>query len=107
MLQIGKVYLHDDFTGILKRENGEFIFEYDKEYLNGENSKAISLSLPLRVHPYTSKTLFPFFEGLLAEGWLRKVQEQNQKIDKNNSFELLINNGIDLVGAVRVEKHEM
>ena len=45
----------------------------------------------------------PFFENLVSEGWLRKLQSQQQKIDENDRFGLLLANGGDLVGAVTVE----
>ncbi len=45
----------------------------------------------------------PFFENLVSEGWLRKLQSQHQKIDERDRFTLLVENGKDLVGAVTVE----
>ena len=43
-----------------------------------------------------------FFENLVSEGWLRKLQSQEQKIDENDRFGLLLMNGRDLVGAVTI-----
>lgn len=102
MLQVGSVFFRDKYVGDLIRKDEDFIFKYDKSYLEDKDSTPISFSLPLRTAPFISDQLFPFFEGLLAEGWLRKIQEKEQKIDRNNSFELLIKNGQDLIGAVKV-----
>lgn len=41
-------------------------------------------------------------ENLVAEGWLKKIQSQAQKIDENDSFGLLLENGKDLTGAVTI-----
>jgi serine/threonine-protein kinase HipA len=38
----------------------------------------------------------------VSEGWLRKLQSQEQKIDENDRFGLLLMNGRDLVGAVTI-----
>lgn len=43
-------------------------------------------------------------ENLVAEGWLKKIQSQAQKIDENDSFGLLLENGKDLTGAVTILK---
>jgi serine/threonine-protein kinase HipA len=43
-----------------------------------------------------------YFENLVAEGWLRKVQAQAQRISEGDRFGLLLENGRDLVGAITV-----
>jgi serine/threonine-protein kinase HipA len=43
---------------------------------------------------------------LVSEGWLQKLQSQQQNIDEHDRFGLLISNGKDLVGAVTVEPSE-
>jgi serine/threonine-protein kinase HipA len=65
------------------------------------------MSLPLRIETFQSNRLFPFFEGLLSEGWLKRVQTVGQKIDELDSFTLLVRNGGDLVGAVSLELIEL
>ncbi|WP_084063455.1 HipA N-terminal domain-containing protein [Marinobacter antarcticus] len=45
----------------------------------------------------------PYFSGLCSEGWLKRVQAFEQRIDPEDSFTLLINNGKDLAGAVTIE----
>ena len=64
------VYVRDTFAGTLKETDAGYSFVYDSEYLAGEASTAVSLTLPMQAEEYTSKTLFPFFDGLIPEGWL-------------------------------------
>ncbi len=82
--------------------NEEFRFQYTPEYLADPLSLPIARSLPLRREPFHSSRLFAFFEGLLAEGFLREVQSKTQRIDERDSFGLLVRNGEDLIGAVSV-----
>ena len=102
------VFFQDMKAGIILRIKGTgYFFSYDENYVKNINAKPLSISLPLRLEPYQSKKLFPFFEGLLSEGWLKKVQVRRQKIDENDSFKLLMENGRDLIGAVSLEKVEI
>ncbi|MBK8972555.1 MAG: HipA N-terminal domain-containing protein [Hahellaceae bacterium] len=97
------VYLDTTRVGILeKRSDHTYRFTYEKRYL--DTGLPISLSLPLREDPYDSPTLHGYFSGLLAEGWLRKLQSESQKIDPTDEFALLLRNGGDLPGAVVVKK---
>ena len=41
---------------------------------------AVSLSLPLREEPYVDKRLFPFFDGLIPEGWLLEIAAQTWRL---------------------------
>ena len=72
--------------------------EYDPDYLAG--GAPISFTLPLQEAAFNFERLPAFFENLASEGWLRKLQSQEQKIDENDRFGLLLMNGRDLVGAV-------
>ena len=62
--------------------------------------------MPLRAEKYDSKELFPFFDGLLPEGWLLDLDCAAAKIDKNDKFRLLLHTGRDPVGAVSVQPIE-
>ena len=106
-IDICDVYMNSDKAGVLVRVKGKgYLFAYHEAYLKNEKAKPLSLSLPIRTEPYKSDKLFPFFEGLLSEGWLRKIQAETQKIDERDSFRLLIENGKDLIGAVSIERVE-
>ncbi|MFH1223908.1 MAG: HipA N-terminal domain-containing protein, partial [Pseudomonadota bacterium] len=79
--------------------------QYDHEFL--KNGTAISASLPLSETPYRAKELFPFFKGLLPEGWYLQIVSMTQKIDENDHFGLLLaSTNTDTIGAVTVLKTE-
>ncbi len=86
---------------LLQDENG-YHFEYDKAYLESENPKPVSLTLPLRKEPYAGKVLFPFFDGLIPEGWLLHIAEKNWKLNTRDRMGLLIACCRDCIGAVSV-----
>ena len=102
MDRVAEVYFEDRLAGVLTQTSDEFRFLYNSRYLAG--GTPLSFNLPLREEAYVSQQLFPFFENLVAEGWLRKQQSQRQKIDESDRFGLLLLNGKDLVGAVTVVK---
>lgn len=89
-------------------DDGEhtFMFHYDYDYLLHEKSFPVSLSLPKRSKPYYSNELFGFFDNMVAEGWLKKEQAKLQRINEDDHFLLLLNNGQDLPGAVTVDYDE-
>lgn len=80
----------------------DILFQYEQEYLEKSDSKSISLTLPLTEQPYHSKVLFPFFDGLIPEGWLLEIGEKHWKLNPRDRFELLINLCRDTIGAVSV-----
>src|ERR1700720_4243182 len=99
----GKVYDNDLFAGELRQEpGGRCAFTYDPAYLEAKNP-AIAFTLPLRAAPYISEQgLHPFFDNLVAEGWLRNAQARALKVDPSNRFALLLAFGKDCAGAVSV-----
>ena len=102
MDRVAEVYFEDRLAGVLTQTSDEFRFLYNSRYLAG--GTPLSFNLPLREEAYVSQQLFPFFENLVSEGWLRKQQSQQQKVDESDRFGLLLLNGKDLVGAVTVVK---
>ena len=75
------VYVRDAFAGILKETDEGYSFKYDEEYAADNANAPVSLTLPLREEEYTSKWLFPFFDGLIPEGWLLNIVTHNWKLD--------------------------
>ncbi len=73
----GFVFVQNVFAGIISETDSGYKFEYDKDYISYENSLAVSLTLPLQKEPFESKTLFPFFDGLIPEGWLLNIVSKN------------------------------
>jgi len=104
MERSARVYYNKQLAGILTETDNGFQFTYDADYLAG--GIPISYRMPLQEAPYTSDHLPGFFENLVSEGWLRKLQSQEQKIDESDRFGLLLANGRDLIGAVTVEPLE-
>ncbi len=100
------VYFHDKKAGILSRIKNGYEFRYLEEYLRNPEALPLSYNLPLRLSPFRAQKLFPFFENLTSEGWLLSIQSQTQKIDENDSFSLLLENGEDLIGAVKILKEK-
>lgn len=98
----GKVYYEDQFCGIIEETETGYRFTYNTEYINNQDSKAISKTLPLSQSAYTSKTIFPFFDGLIPEGWLLDIAQKHWKIDEHDRMGLLLTCCNDCIGAVSV-----
>jgi serine/threonine-protein kinase HipA len=99
----GKVYYGDDYAGELRQEpGGRCVFTYDPTYLE-QGRPAIAFTLPRQAAPHVCEQgLHPFFDNLVAEGWLRNAQARALKIDPANRFALLLAFGHDCAGAVSV-----
>jgi serine/threonine-protein kinase HipA len=102
----GKVFYKDEFAGIIQEDSSGVSFTYDKDYLKKENAKPVSLTMPLREEAYTDKVMLPFFDGLILEGWLLDIAEQNWKINPRDRMGLLLTLCRDCIGAVGVEEEE-
>lgn len=98
----GKVYLYDRFAGLLTEDEEGFTFAYDAGYLASEGAEAVSLTLPLTAEPYHESVLFPFFDGLIPEGWLLNIAENSWKISQRDRMSLLLACCKDCIGAVSV-----
>jgi serine/threonine-protein kinase HipA len=96
------IYVRDSFAGLLSETDEGYIFTYDPAYLSDPNASAVSLTMPLSEKPYVSKTLFPFFDGLVPEGWLLEVVSRNWKLDPQDRFGLLLVACRDGIGNVSV-----
>lgn len=98
-----KIYMHKIWVGTLIEDDEGFHFTYEKEYLAMHNPEPISLTLPLTSLKYSSKILFPFFDGLIPEGWLLDVAEKNWKFNMRDRMSILLVTCKDCIGAVTVE----
>lgn len=52
--------------------------------------------------PY--RTLFPFFDGLIPEGWLLNLATRNWKVDQADRFGLLLIACEDCIGNVSIRE---
>ena len=99
----GIVFVQNKSAGLIRETDEGYEFSYSADYLENENALPVSLTLPLTPETYKSNTLFPFFDGLIPEGWLLSVVERNWKIDGRDRFGLLLVTCRDCIGDVRIE----
>jgi serine/threonine-protein kinase HipA len=97
------IKIEDQFVGWLTQDEHGYHFVYDKAHLLQPNARVVSLTLPLQESPFTSKVLFPFFDGLIPEGWLLDIAEKNWKLNPRDRFGLLLACCKDCIGNVSVE----
>lgn len=97
-----EIILHEIPAGELLENESGYIFRYYPAYLNVQDAQPVSLTFPLRDKPYESKVLFPFFDGLIPEGWLLDIAQKNWKINQRDRMGLLLACCHDCIGAVTV-----
>lgn len=56
-----KIYYKNIPAGILTEGDDGYEFYYLSEYIETENAKPVSLTLPVQKEAYKSNVLFPFF----------------------------------------------
>ncbi len=103
-LRKAHVYVDDVYAGMLLETDNGYSFSYDETYLSSENPLPVSLTLPLRKEPYESETLFPFFDGIIPEGWLLNLVSNNWKINPKDRFGLLLVSCKDTIGNVTIKE---
>lgn len=104
MMRKGKVYYKNHLAGIITETNdGEFVFQYEEQFVIDYPKDFITFTMPVRNQPYIEKRLFPFFEGLIPEGWLLDIASENWKINRNDRMGLLLACCKNCIGAVSVE----
>lgn len=100
-----QVFYKNELAGYITETQNDYTFQYDYKFL--KKKIPISMSLPPREEPYHSSELFPFFKGLLPEGWYLSIVSATQKVDNKDSFGLLLASASgDAIGAVTVIKVE-
>jgi len=98
----GIVFYKELKAGIIAETDEGYEFVYIAEYLQMDSAKPVSLTLPLSTEKYTSNVLFPFFDGLIPEGWLLDIAAEHWKVKSNDRFELLLLACRDTIGAVTI-----
>jgi serine/threonine-protein kinase HipA len=97
------VYYRARLAGTLTElQHGGYRFAYDPAYL--DEGAAISLTLPLQAEPFETPELFPFFAGLVPEGWYLHIVAPTIKVDENDTFGLLLHTCEDCIGAVSLRE---
>ncbi len=97
-----EIYYKDRLAGILIEDEQGYSFQYLSDYLDDPEARAISLTIPLHRDRYTSPVLFPFFDGLIPEGWLLDIAVANWKLDQRDRMAILLKTCRDCIGAVSV-----
>jgi len=94
---------NNEGCGVLKElDNGEYEFTYDPKFVTNHSDWFVSFNLPVRKQPYLSKRLFPFFDGLIPEGWILNIASESWKINKLDRMGLLLACCQNTIGAVSV-----
>ncbi|CDF80325.1 HipA N-terminal domain-containing protein [Formosa agariphila KMM 3901] len=99
-----RILYGDIYCGLLTETNdGEYTFKYDETYVSKYPNLFITFTMPVREAAYSEKRLFPFFEGLIPEGWLLDIATKNWRINRNDRMGLLLACCQNCIGAVSVE----
>ena len=105
ILRKAEVHFRNDLAGHLFEMPDGYVFQYDEDFL--KYGVPIATTLPLRKEPFKAKELFPFFQGLLPEGWYLNIVSMTQKVDSRDLFGLLLSTtNMDTIGAVTVKSTE-
>lgn len=92
-------------AGILQEtDEGKYIFTYNRDYIQSYPQQFIIFQMPVRAYPYISNRLFPFFDGLIPEGWLLNITSETWRINKKDRMGLLLAVGQNCIGAVSVHQ---
>ncbi len=99
------IYMNGDHVGTLKQTPTDLKFVYATDWLESENAKPISLSMPLRETPYAGDIVYNYFDNLLPDNVLiRKRIQTRFQAKTNECIELLSYIGADCVGALQFLK---
>lgn len=98
------VFMNNKRVGTLTRESsGLLIFQYDSAWLSWENTRPISLSMPLTELSYQGEVVWNFFDNLLPDNDLIRARIQARfQVSSNHCFDLLSQIGADCVGALQL-----
>lgn len=98
------IFYNEILCGFLtETDDGEYTFQYDNNYIENYPNQFITFTMPVSNKIYKDKRLFPFFEGLIPEGWLLNIASKNWKINPNDRMGLLLACCKNCVGAVSIE----
>ncbi|MEP0365508.1 MAG: HipA N-terminal domain-containing protein [Cyclobacteriaceae bacterium] len=97
-----KVLYQNEWAGTLTEDEEGYHFQYEYEYFAKEG-ESISLTMPLKKEAYHSNILFPFFDGLIPEGWILDIVEKNWKVSEKDRMGVLLVACKDCIGAVSIE----
>ena len=103
-MRSANIFYDTTLAGKLEETNdGDYTFTYAADYVKHFPDQFITFTMPVRSEPYISNRLFPFFEGLIPEGWLLNIAAKNWKINPNDRMGLLLACCQNCIGAVSVQ----
>jgi len=98
-----EIYYKKVLAGILtEKDDGEYIFKYNKDYIEKYPDQFITFTMPVSTYTYKENRLFAFFDGLIPEGWLLDIASKNWKINPNDRMGLLLACCRNCIGAVSI-----
>lgn len=98
-----EVYLFGRLAGHLLEDETGYTFYYNQDYLN-DCPIRLSVNFPLQSKAFHDNTLFPFFDGLIPEGWLLEIASANWKLNPNDRMGLLLACCRDCIGAASIRE---
>lgn len=98
------IFVDDVRAGVLDETESGYRFQYDSDYLAQSDPVPVSLTLPVREQPFESLAMFPFFDGLIPEGWLLDVVLDTWKVNSGDRMGLLLVSCHDTIGNVSVRE---
>jgi serine/threonine-protein kinase HipA len=103
-MRSAEIYYKDVPAGtLIESDEGYYTFQYHKEYVVKHPDQFITFSMPVIESLYGYNRLFPFFEGLIPEGWLLDIASKNWKINQNDRMGLLLACCENCIGAVSIK----
>lgn len=106
MSRSAAVLFFGEEVGNLWEDEDGFHFQYHTDYLEINSSCPISFSLPLQKEPFDDQQLFPFFDGLIPEGWMLDLASESWKINPRDRMGLLLTCCKECIGAVSILSKE-
>lgn len=101
-----KVSIDQSLVGYINELDTGYEFYYTEQWLNNPEAIPVSLTLPLQKEAFKAPILFPFFDGLIPEGWLLDLSIKNWKLNPKDRFGLLLRVCRDTIGIVTIEPVE-
>lgn len=92
---------------LTETEEGTYVFHYNEGYIKEFPDQFITFQMPVRKYPYNSVSMFPFFDGLIPEGWLLDIASASWKLNQNDRMGLLLACCQNSIGAVSVHPIEL
>jgi serine/threonine-protein kinase HipA len=103
-MRSAEIFYKNVLAGILtETDDGLYTFQYMNDYVEKYPTQFITFSMPVVETKYEDNRLFPFFEGLIPEGWLLEIASTSWKINRNDRMGLLMACCGNCIGAVSVK----